>query len=347
MATDFRPSASDPGWAPILADDSGSRVLWCRLSENDCRNASFLDQRLVQGGIPTRWTDWGAVLDAGGALAPRADFIFHVGHVGSTLISRLLGTAGAILALREPALLRTFAQVGIDQAALQADWSAGAFDSRLSACLGLWSRVYRPGQRTLIKATSFVSEIAPALVQQSRGAKALAVTVSPQIYLATILGGPSSRMESRAMAPARLQRLYRRVGGAPWRLADLSEGETIAMSWVTEMAALNELPGGTTLWLDFDRFLSDMRGQLRLALSHLHGTVRELDLAAMLVSPSLRRYSKAPDHPYDATVREGIVQQAIAEHGTEIARGLTWLAKGASQHRPIAAALDRYPAFQA
>src|SRR3546814_20118484 len=46
-----------------------------------------------------------------GAAAPRPDFIFHIGHVGSTLVSRLLAEVGDALPLREPMLLRALAQV--------------------------------------------------------------------------------------------------------------------------------------------------------------------------------------------------------------------------------------------
>ena len=37
-------------------------------------------------------------------------FIFHTGHVGSTLVSRLLDETGAVLSLREPSPLRTLAE---------------------------------------------------------------------------------------------------------------------------------------------------------------------------------------------------------------------------------------------
>src|SRR4026208_509760 len=37
-------------------------------------------------------------------------YIFHTGHVGSTLVSRLLDETGAVLSLREPLPLRTLAE---------------------------------------------------------------------------------------------------------------------------------------------------------------------------------------------------------------------------------------------
>src|SRR5207248_621900 len=44
-----------------------------------------------------------------GDLRQDARWIFHIGHVGSTLLSRLLGELDRVLAIREPRLLRDLA----------------------------------------------------------------------------------------------------------------------------------------------------------------------------------------------------------------------------------------------
>ena len=44
-----------------------------------------------------------------GDLRSDARWIFHIGHVGSTLVSRLLGELAGVLAIREPRLLRDLA----------------------------------------------------------------------------------------------------------------------------------------------------------------------------------------------------------------------------------------------
>src|SRR3546814_2757077 len=75
------------------------------LGEADYRAASFLDQRLLTDRVGREWRAWNALPDLG-AAAPRPDFIFHIGHVGSTLVSRLLAEVGDALPLREPMLLR-------------------------------------------------------------------------------------------------------------------------------------------------------------------------------------------------------------------------------------------------
>src|SRR3990167_10325132 len=101
--------AADASLLPHMADLANDRVLIALVSEADYRAASFLDQRLLTDRIGREWLPWDALPDLG-AAAPSPDFIFHIGHVGSTLVSRLLAEASDVLPLREPMLLRTLAQ---------------------------------------------------------------------------------------------------------------------------------------------------------------------------------------------------------------------------------------------
>src|SRR3546814_15062421 len=110
MADDRFPSrfAADASLLPHMADLANDRVLIALLGEADYRAASFLDQRLLTDRVGREWRAWNALPDLG-AAAPRPDFIFHIGHVGSPLVSRLLAEVGDALPLRSPILLRGFA----------------------------------------------------------------------------------------------------------------------------------------------------------------------------------------------------------------------------------------------
>src|SRR5205814_3020599 len=74
------------------------------------RAASFLDDRMLQQPVDAQAVAWPDVEAAMGEdLRADARWIFHIGHVGSTLVSRLLGELGGVLAVREPRLLRDLA----------------------------------------------------------------------------------------------------------------------------------------------------------------------------------------------------------------------------------------------
>ena len=167
----------------------------------------------------------------------------------------------------------------------------------LPALLRLYARVYRPGQKSLVKATSFVSEIGCQMLAQSASAKAILMFVSPATYMTAMLTGPASRAGLKAGAAQRLARLNRRLGGASWALESLSDGELAALSWACEIRALADIAerfAARVLWLDFDDFLAKPAGGLAASLHRLHGEAPGALIDAMMRGPHLGRYSKAP-----------------------------------------------------
>jgi hypothetical protein len=315
---------ANPDLYPLVFDVFQDAVYFIRLTQARYAEASFLDQRVAQQGDEGGWAQWAPVAALAGRLDGDSDYIFHIGHVGSTLLSRLLGLSPRVFSLREPAILRTLAQVAFDLPTPESPWSPETFEEHL------------------LKATSLVSEIAEPLLARSVGSQALMMTVRPEVYMATIFGGPASRQELRTAAQSRLRRLHRRLGAAPWRLYEMSEGEQAAMSWACEMAGLVEAAkrhATRVLWIDFERFLAAPREGLSAALAHLHGAALEDDLQSMLLSPLFTRYSKGPEHAYDANLRRQVLDQARAEHAQELAKGLAWLDRAGRETPVVAEAL--------
>jgi hypothetical protein len=328
---------ANPDLYPLAFDVFQDTVYFIRLSAARYAEASFLDQRVAVQGDEGGWAQWAPVAALAGRLEGESDYIFHIGHVGSTLVARLLGLSPRVFSLREPVVLRVMAQLAFDLPTPESPWSQATFDEHLEVFSRLWARTYEPGEKTLLKATSLISEIAAALMARSPASRAIAMTVAPEVYMATILGGPASRLELKTTAQSRLRRLHRRIGSSPWRLAEMSEGERVAMSWACEMAGLADAAGqfpDRVLWLDFERFLAAPDQRLAAALNHLHGEAPGADLEAMLASPLFGRYSKGPEHAYDANLRRQVLDQARVEHGLELAKGLAWLDR-AGQEAPL------------
>jgi hypothetical protein len=323
-----------------VRDDS---VAFVRLTRADYEAASFLDARILTPGKPSvnlAWPHVAAAIDAS-RLAETCDYIFHIGHVGSTLLSRLIGAHRAAFALREPAVLRTFAQLGDGFDAEARPRRQADFEERLGGCLKLLSRTFDAQQIAVIKATSFVSELAAGLLSRPSSPKALMMFVSPESYIATILGGPNSRQEAKVLAPGRLRRLHRRLGSEIWRLEQLGEGEILALAWACEMTALAQaakVSGARVLRLDFDRFLAEPV-LLVTVLQHFGIDASLGEVHAILRGPHLRRYSKAPEYAYDAALRRDVLNEARAAHGEEIRHGLAWLDRAAAQFAAVHAAM--------
>ncbi|HEX8262886.1 MAG TPA: hypothetical protein VF547_08440 [Allosphingosinicella sp.] len=336
--------AATPLWFPQFLDPATDRVLLVERTEADYRDSAFLDERSLKPDRPRHAVEWWHLAAAFPPAARRdVQYIFHIGHVGSTLVSRLLGELPQLLSLREPLVLRTFAEMLGERGRAEALWDPVSIPGRLDVLTALLSRTFRAGQRALVKATSFVSEIAADLVPT--GSRALLLYARPERYFETVLAGPNSRQELAMTAQGRLKRLHRSVGGDRWRLWEMGEGERLAMAWAAEMASLvraaEALPAGSATWLDFDAFL-DAPAPSLAALAAFFGV--PLDPAGaehLAADPLMRRYSKAAEYEYSRELREEVLAEARREQAPAIAAALRWLDSAGRDCAQVGRALDR------
>jgi hypothetical protein len=326
-----------------MLDSAQDRVLLAEMTEQDYRNASFLDQRILGPARPCQWASWGEIEGASGQLPADAQFIFHIGHVGSTLISRLLGELPTILSVREPLLLRSLAELYRIRDRPESPWPPEAFGGRLDTALAWLSRTFRPDQRAIVKATSFASDLAEPILRP--GTKALFLYVSPRIYLETILAGEASLQELAALGGDRLGRLHARLGETPWRLWRLSTGERAAMAWACEMTALEASAAvahdADVLWLDFDAFLQSAEAGLQRTARHFGHSLTGGAAAELIAGPIMHSYSKAPEHGYSPALRTEVLAAARVEHGEELRRGEIWLEEAGRRYPLIGKAISR------
>lgn len=300
---------ASPALFPLNMEPNGNTVQFVNLSEADYREASFLDNRMLKPSVRYANIPWAELSFAAQNFPIQCDFIFHVSHAGSTLLSRLLGSHPSCFSLREPAILRMFGQ--------------GVFLDRLDLFLGLWSRTFHSSQRALIKATSFVSDIGLDLMTRVSDARAILMYVPLETFLSALLDG--SMVDVASQAAARLQRLQRRQFLKGLAVESLSPGESVAMSWLSEMTCLSEIASQfpmRTLWIDFDRFLEQSEVMLRQSFRHLG---LEVDSAAYLRENTMQRYAKKPEVNYDAAFRSKLLETSRQKFHTEISRGLAWL----------------------
>jgi hypothetical protein len=336
--------ARSPELFPLDLDPVTDQVALIRLTEADYHQMSFLDARILTPHTLRRGVSW-AQLEAAvstAQLEETASYVFHIGHAGSSLLSRLLGTHPQVFALREPAILRTLAHVHCQNIEVTGS-DRTSFNDRLATVLRLLSRAFRPEQHTVVKATSFVSELAVQILVRPSRPKAVLMYVRAETYLATILGAPNSPKEARQLAASRLRRLHARIGNEQWRLAKLSEGEMVAMSWASEimaLAAAAEAAPGRTFWLNFDSFLEVPVPSLFSAFRFFDIDATAAKVESIVSGPELQRYAKAPEHAYDSNLRSEILGQARKERADEIARGLAWLDRAAKAFTPLEYALS-------
>jgi len=325
-------------WLPFELDGPSDRVALVRFDEAAYLAAPFLDQRALGPAPEVRIHEWS---DIAAAISPKwrrdAQYIFHIGHVGSTLISRLLGEIDNVLALREPLLLRAVAE------------QLGRWDdrnARVDAANALLSRTFRPGQRAIVKATSFVSEIAADLLPE--GSRALLLALSPRSYIETILAGENSVSALPQATPGRAERLGRCIPEAASLLPASGDDPAMqaALGWACEASALEaaaaRIGEDRVLRMDFDAFL-EAPAQSLSDVADFYGLALAPERSRAIVSgPLMRRYSKALEFPYSPQLRHDLLAEAGRCHREDIERSLSWLAEVGAQAPAVAVALQNW-----
>lgn len=321
----------DAGWLAQAIDPRARLIRLVRMDQGSYRAASFLDDRMLQQGMEMLLCSLDEAI-AGAASVARDDarWIFHIGHVGSTLVARLLGELDGVLSIREPRALR---DLGFVEDAERQNVATGL--RRLMA------RTFAPDQVALVKATSFVSELAPLLA--AKGTPALFMFAAPANYVASILAGENSVKELAALHEVRANRLRGR--GIELRGFDRSEAHRAAAAWACEMSSLETaaeaLGEAGILWADFDVMLANMPAWLEPCAAHFGFAASKGRVGELIAGPLMRRYSKALEYDYSPSLRAELLDEAASRHRSDIAAALAALAEAAEAHPMLARALRR------
>jgi predicted cobalt transporter CbtA len=318
---------------PLTLDSAGERVLLIRMSEADYRVASFLDNRVMNPGMHGVWIPLREIAIASRQVKPRPlHFIFHAGHVGSTLLSRLLDELPGVLGLREPMPLRTLAD-DYDQLGLA---GLDQFNVRLATFLNLWSRGFKDTRTVIVKSTSIASRVAPLVLGMAKNSRAVYLNVKLETYLATLLA--AAHDDIAAFASSRAARLGAILGTAPPQAH--SKGEAIAVAWLTEQftqQTAQKAAGDRVLAIDFDEMLADLPQTLARCTAHFGLKAGPNAIARLAKSPILSRYSKAPERQaFSPETRTAILQATLRDHAAEIEKATRFVSRLSERHKEVA-----------
>lgn len=305
-------------------------ALVIRIDAGTYRKASFLDDRILGPSVRGAWLAGSDATAAARQVADRRPlhFIFHSGHVGSTLVSRLLDESGVVLPLREPLPLRVIADAWEALPSPESLLGPEQFDALAGMMLRFWSRGYDWSRAVVVKATSSAGHAAIPLLKAQPDARAIYMNLRAEPYLAALMAGANSLTDLRGHAPGRMRRL--RAAGVAIRepLYQLSPGELAALGWLAEIRAqqdaVSQFPG-RVLAVDFDALLADIPVGIQRIADHFGLETGPAFRAGISGSPALRRYSKAPERPFAPDERDRLLAQSRRDNRDEIMRGMRWL----------------------
>lgn len=320
---------------PHQYDVARDQFLLVRIASDAQDKASFLDDRVLSPNTQGAWFSWDQLAPARAKLADqRPHYIFHMGHCGSTLISRLISAATEAIAMREPLPLRALAFDAVEGAG--ALLSETGFVERFSFFERCWARGDRP---VIVKATSICTDLAGQA--DAGGARALFLYQTPETHLAALLAGANTLNDLRGFAQMRHRRLSRRYE-APL-LAMSTVGELAAQVWLSEAIAAAKLHDQAGLAImNFEAFLSAPALELARACTLFGLTPGGDKIEDALGGPIMQTYSKSPDHAYSPATRREIITDAEEKHAEEIRRGVAYLDAAGKHSKEMARALDLF-----
>ncbi|UNK48878.1 hypothetical protein MNR01_14190 [Lysobacter sp. S4-A87] len=316
LPSDFSRSAA----YPLFAFDPVQDQAWVlHFEPQDYRRASFLDRRATQHRDVSGWVVSRVELEAATdpAAALPLHWLFHIGHCGSSLVSRTLDLLPGVLGLREPLPLLALAH-GRDDAATE-QWR--------SPVLTLLARGFADTRAVVVKPTSLVTTLAPGLL--AGGGKACLLWVDLQTWLATMLRDEELKSGVLDSESLRLESLE-------LDLPATSDGERLARAWLAEQLRWQRLAGdpglsSRLLDLDFAGFLADPAGASARLAAH-YGLAVPHDWAQRIqASGLLGRYAKDESVGFDAHERRRELAAAATRHAGDIAGGMDWAGRSIAQ----------------
>lgn len=313
LPDDFSRNAAYPLFTFDLAAD---RAWILHFAPEDYRQASFLDQRALGHREIPGWTVSRSELTAAIEPGPRLPlhWLFHIGHCGSTLFSRLLDLTPGLLGLREPLPLLALAQV---DAAARAAWQP--------AIVSLLARGFSDTLAVVVKPTSIVSTLAEELLGASTGHACL-LWVDLHTWLASMLRDRGLVASVRSTEHLRLARFaaedWAKQGAAG------NDGILLARAWLAEQLRWRTITGGSPagrfIDMDFAEVLTAPAACTSRLISHYGLTVPADWPVRIAASGLLGRYAKDDALPFDPTRRRQEIAEASRRHADAIADGLRW-----------------------
>lgn len=295
----------------------------------------FLDHRLEVNSPARKRIELIALLDrfSRKKVSHRAaNYIFHIGHCGSTMISRLLGCFEGVLALREPVPLISLAENyrKIGEPPLRVN--ANQYSILESFVVHLVTRTFNEQQTALIKPTSYCYNIADRLMNYNKGSKSVMLYINLETYLATMLRASQRKAEALNAAQNCLSDL-KNISCIDYPVIEnLPVEKTIALNWIAHMTWLirltqNKSFNGRIGLVNFDDFLSNPAESLQSICTLFDIQANAGEIKTVINGPIMQSYSKKPEIDYNSDTRRRELAQYRQIYSREISSTLAWAEK--------------------
>lgn len=316
-----------PEWYPIRINWLRRTLEFVRMSPDSYKESVFLDSRtrhLGKGIFDIRLDD---LLLAALTSPPQAKIVHYILHTTfccSTLLARYFELVPSCFVLKEPAVLT--------QLALSPDpQSSPLWQEVFDLCLRLLTtRTYGSEEFVIIKPHEPVNSIVTTLLERNARASATFISTDLRFFLLSVLKSQERRdwvrrrvasMEVPEVLCPDLANINRN---------GLADAEAAAFLWSVNRALCWQLAsivdGARLFVLDAEKLLTSPAAVLRAVAAIARVPIDGQALEQLISHPSMRKYSKDPARPYDASARRVELTDMEGRYGSEASRGLEWAA---------------------
>lgn len=334
-----RALAADFEWFPHRIDLSQGAMHFVRLTREDHRAATFIDDQYIGDGHGRKALPLASIATHALALPPaRMHFIFHSAFCCSTLLARAVDVEGTSMGLKEPLALADLAE------AAMATRAPERFRASLQVLLNLLARPFAADETVIAKPTNVANPLIGQMLALRPEAKALLLYSPLPDYLRSIAKkGLFGRTWARRLLASLLRMPEYDAGFTEAERWEHSDLQVAALAWLQQQAQfarlLREQPRGRLASLDSKTLLADPERTMA-GVSALFGlSLHPGQVAAIASGPIFASDSKRHDQKFDAERRAEEHARTEAAHGEEIAMVVKW-AEAVAAHVGVPLRLD-------
>jgi len=309
------------------------------------RKTPFLDERSLKHGIGAcrysvqtvqlqdlaQWGDGKSHYQVGEGV----NFIFHLGHTGSTLLSRALGETEGTRVMREPPLLTWLAEnlPSVDKKGQDALWN--------SMVLPWLSRRYYANERIVVKAKSTALRFLRPAIKYNDASKAVFMYSTLRTHLTICLARQQERFPDEQFGSLDVKmkgafNVFKEFSVDSLAFRSLSIPKRMALAWMKRMMFVQSMPKSKVLSLDMDAFLTNPYEHLMEGGQFLDLNITKKSAEAIASDRHIFKvYAKDQDVPWDAAVQRRLFDGRKAAYSAEIDEGMEFAGMLMAKHKAL------------
>lgn len=319
---DFETILQDPAWLPHRYDEAQDSFRFVLVPRASHRAATFLtDQHLA--GVDNFTAIPRAMIDPARLPAAPVHFVFHSAYCCSTLIARMFDAEGLAMGLKEPVLLNDM--VGWRRRGAEPSALAKVLDLSLS----LLSRPFSPGEAVIVKPSSIVNSLAPAILGLRPRARAVLLYAPIEEFLASIaVKGLWGRQWARKALIGQINDDVVSHRFSAEELLELTDLQIAGLGWLSHraiFAGLERRFGKERMTIcDSPTLLRDPSATVRSFFAHMGMRLGDDQVRAIAASEAFTTNSKDRLR-YSGKARDRTLAKTRRSHADEIAMVAAWV----------------------